>query len=61
MLDIQELYWTRRKNGVVSEKETEDYIKTLERRISELEELNQCHKTINGELIQRLTKLGVEQ
>lgn len=58
MLDEQELYWTRRKNGVVSEKETEEYLKKLEKRINELKELNECHKTINGELIKRLTKLG---
>lgn len=60
MLDSQELYWTRKRNGVVNEKETENYIRGLEKRISELEELNQCHKDINGELIRKLNKLEGE-
>ena len=60
LLDSQELYWTRKRNGVVNEKETENYIKSLEKRISELEELNQCHRSINGELIKRLTRFGGE-
>lgn len=58
MLDSQELYWTRKRNGVVNEKETENYIRGLEKRIFELEELNQCHKDINGELIRKLNELG---
>ena len=58
MLDSQELYWTRKRNGVVNENETEQYIRGLEKRISELEELNQCHKDINGELIRKLNELG---
>ena len=58
MLDEQELYWTRMNNGVVSKKETEKYLRKLERKIKRLEEINECHKTINGELIQRLNKLG---
>lgn len=60
MLDSQELYWTRKRNGVVNENETENYIRGLEKRISELEELNQCHKDINGELIRKLNKLEGE-
>ena len=60
MLDSQELFWTRKRNGVVNEKETENYIRGLEKRISELEELNQCHKDINGELIRKLNKLEGE-
>lgn len=60
MLDSQELYWTRKRNGVVNENETEQYIRGLEKRISELEELNQCHKDINGELIRKLNKLEGE-
>lgn len=58
MLDSQELFWTRKRNGVVNEKETENYIRGLEKRISELEQLNQCHKDINGELIRKLNELG---
>lgn len=58
MLDSQELYWTRKRNGVVNEKETENYIRGLEKRIFELEELERCHKTINGELIRKLNELG---
>lgn len=31
MLDSQELFWTRKRNGVVNEKETENYIRGLEK------------------------------
>lgn len=58
MLDSQELFWTRKRNGVVDENETEQYIRDLEKRIFELEELERCHKTINGELIRKLNELG---
>lgn len=36
-LDDMEVYYTRKQNGLVNEKETEEYIKKLEKRINELE------------------------
>ena len=36
-LDDMEFYYTRKQKGLVNEKETEEYIKKLEKRINELE------------------------
>lgn len=36
-LDDMEFYYTRKQKGLVNEKETEEYIKKLEKRIYELE------------------------
>ena len=39
-LDDSELYWTRKQKGLATEKETEEYIRSLEEKIKELENTN---------------------
>ena len=54
-LDDSELYWTRKKKGLATEKETEEYIRSLEKKIKELEE-NYIPKSLVRENIKELEK-----
>lgn len=47
-LDDMEVYYTRKQNGLVNEKETEEYIKKLEKRINELELIEKNIKKENN-------------
>lgn len=47
-LDDMELYYTRKQKGLVNEKETEEYIKKLEKRINELELIEKNTKKENN-------------
>lgn len=54
-LSDSELYWTRKKKGLATEKETEEYIRSLEKKIKELEE-NYIPKSLVRENIKELEK-----
>ena len=43
-LDDSELYWTRKKKGLATEKETEEYIRSLEKKVDNLEKIEQEHQ-----------------
>ena len=43
-LDNSELYWTRKKKGLATEKETEEYIRSLEEKIKELEKYEKYYQ-----------------
>ena len=47
-LDDMEFYYTRKQKGLVNEKETEEYIKKLEKRINELELIEKNTKKENN-------------
>ena len=49
-LDDMEFYYTRKQKGLVNEKETEEYIKKLEKRINELELIEKNTKKENNQL-----------
>ena len=54
-LSDSELYWTRKKKGLATEKKTEEYIRSLEKKIKELEE-NYIPKSLVRENIKELEK-----
>lgn len=56
-LDEQELYWTRKRNGLAGEEETERYIRSLEKRIYNLEQIEKEHQKQNGELQKKIKEL----
>ena len=43
-LDDSELYWTRKQKGLATEKETEEYIRSLEEKIKELEKYEKYYQ-----------------
>ena len=47
-LDDMEFYYTRKQNGLITKKETEEYIKKLEKRINELELIEKNIKKENN-------------
>ena len=55
-LSDSELYWTRKKKGLATEKKTEEYIRSLEKKIKELEE-NYIPKSLVREKIEEYEKL----
>lgn len=57
MLDNSELYWTRKRNGLAGEEETERYIRNLEKRIYNLEQIEKEHQKQNGELQKKIKEL----
>lgn len=54
-LSDSELYWTRKQKGLATEKETKEYIRSLEKKIKELEE-NYIPKSLVRENIKELEK-----
>lgn len=47
-LDDMEFYYTRKQKGLITKKETEEYIKKLEKRINELELIEKNTKKENN-------------
>lgn len=43
-LDDSELYWTRKQKGLATEKEIEEYIRSLEEKIKELEKYEKYYQ-----------------
>lgn len=43
-LDDSELYWTRKQKGLATEKETEEYIRSLEKKIKKLEKYEKYYQ-----------------
>ena len=56
-LDDMEVYYTRKQNGLIGKKETEEYIKYLERQRANLEEIEKIHQKENGKLRTEIKKL----
>ena len=56
-LNDSELYWTRKQKGLATEKETEEYIKKLERKTNNLEQIESEHQKENGKLRIQASKL----
>lgn len=43
-LDDSEIYWTRKQKGLATEKETEEYIRSLEKKIKKLEKYEKYYQ-----------------
>lgn len=43
-LDDSELYWTRKQKGLATEKETEEYVRSLEEKIKKLEKYEKYYQ-----------------
>lgn len=56
-LDDMELYYTRKQKGLISQKDTQEYIKYLERQRANLEEIEKIHQKENGKLRIQIKKL----
>jgi predicted PurR-regulated permease PerM len=56
-LDDMELYYTRKQKGLISQKDTQQYIKYLERQRANLEEIEKIHQKENGKLRIQIKKL----
>lgn len=56
-LDDLECYWTRKHKGLISETETVEYIRKLEKRNFNLEQIEKEHKEENGQLRIKTNKL----
>lgn len=56
-LDDMELYYTRKQKGLISQKDTQEYIKYLERQRANLEEIENIHQKENGKLRTEIKKL----
>ena len=56
-LSDSELYWTRKRKGLASEKETEKYIKILENRVNNFEKIEREHQKENRELREKIKEL----
>ena len=56
-LDDMEVYYTRKQNGLIGKKETEEYIKYLERQRANLEEIEKINQKENEKLKIKANKL----
>lgn len=56
-LDDMEIYYTRKQKGLVGKEETEEYIKILEKKINNLEQIEKEHKKENDRLRVQINKL----
>ena len=56
-LTDSELFWTRFYKGLVSMEEAERYIRSLEKRIYNLEQIEKEHQKQNGELQEKFLKI----
>lgn len=56
-LDDMEIYYTRKQKGLISQKDTQQYIKYLERQRANLEEIEKIHQKENGKLRIQIKKL----
>ena len=56
-LDDMEVYYTRKQKGLISQKDTQQYIKYLERQRANLEEIEKIHQKENGKLRIQIKKL----
>jgi hypothetical protein len=56
-LDYMEVYYTRKQKGLISQNDTQQYIKYLERQRANLEEIEKIHQKENGKLRIQIKKL----